>query len=47
LKEKKNIYDRLGFDPHVYEVSALAYRGLARTGQDQTILSQANLEQER
>jgi myosin heavy subunit len=38
LKEKQNIYDRLGFDPHVYEVSALAYRGLARSGQDQTIL---------
>jgi myosin heavy subunit len=32
------MYDRLGFDPHVYEVSALAYRGLARSGQDQTIL---------
>jgi myosin heavy subunit len=38
LKEKQNIYDRLGFDPHVYEVSALAYRGLALSGQDQTIL---------
>jgi myosin heavy subunit len=38
LKEQKNIYDRLGFEPHVYEVSALAYRGLAVTGIDQTIL---------
>jgi myosin-5 len=38
LKEKQNIYDRLGFDPHVYEVSSMAYRGLARTNQDQTIL---------
>ncbi|KAG7353100.1 myosin head motor domain containing protein [Nitzschia inconspicua] len=38
LKEHQSMYDRLGFDPHVYEVSALAYRGLARSGQDQTIL---------
>lgn len=38
MNERQNIYDRLGFDPHVYEVSALAYRGLARSGQDQTIL---------
>ena len=38
MTERKNIYDKLGFDPHVYEVSALAYRGLATTGQDQTIL---------
>jgi myosin heavy subunit len=38
LAEKKSIYDELGFDPHVYEVSSLAYRGLATTGQDQTIL---------
>lgn len=34
----KNNYERLGFEPHVYEVSALAYRGLATTGQDQAIL---------
>ena len=34
----QSLYDKLGFDPHVYEVSALAYRGLATTGQDQTIL---------
>lgn len=32
------MYDRLGFEPHVYEVSSMAYRGLATTGQDQTIL---------
>ena len=38
LKENQNVYDRIGFDPHVYEVSALAYRGLAMTGRDQTIL---------
>jgi myosin heavy subunit len=31
-------YDRLGYEPHVYEVSALAYRGLALERQDQTIL---------
>lgn len=38
MTENQSMYDRLGFDPHVYEVSALAYRGLARSGQDQTIL---------
>lgn len=38
LNEQKKMYDRLGFEPHVYEVSALAYRGLAVTGTDQTIL---------
>ena len=31
-------YDRLGYDPHVYETSCLAYRGLAVDGADQTIL---------
>jgi myosin-5 len=31
-------YDRLGYEPHVYEVSALAYRGLALERHDQTIL---------
>ena len=30
--------ERLGFEPHVYEVSALAYRGLALNREDQTIL---------
>jgi len=30
--------DKLGADPHVYEVSSSAYRGLATGGQDQTIL---------
>jgi myosin heavy subunit len=39
LEERRsNIYDRLGFDPHVYEISSLAYRDLAITGNDQTIL---------
>jgi myosin heavy subunit len=38
INEQKKMYDRLGFEPHVYEVSALAYRGLAVTGTDQTIL---------
>ena len=33
-----SIYDKLGFDPHVYETSCLAYRGLALSGQNQTIL---------
>ena len=36
--EQQNVYDRLGFEPHVYEVSSLAYRGLATEAQDQTIL---------
>lgn len=36
--EKQNLYDKLGFEPHVYEVSSLAYRGLATDRQDQTIL---------
>jgi myosin-5 len=31
-------YEKLGFDPHVYETSCLAYRGLALSGQHQTIL---------
>lgn len=33
-----NIYDRLGFEPHVYEISALAYSGLTFNRKDQTIL---------
>ena len=33
-----SIYDKLGFDPHVYETSCLAYRGLALSRQSQTIL---------
>lgn len=32
------LYDRLGYEPHAYEVSSLAYRGLALDGRDQTIL---------
>jgi myosin heavy subunit len=36
--EQKSLYDRIGLEPHVYEVSSLAYRGLATEGQDQTIL---------
>ena len=31
-------YSTLGFEPHVYEVSSLAYRGLAVDRKDQTIL---------
>jgi myosin-5 len=31
-------FDRLGYEPHVYEVSALAYRGLAQDKKDQVIL---------
>jgi len=31
-------YEQLGHEPHVYEVSALAYRGLVLEGKDQTIL---------
>ncbi|KAL3924380.1 MAG: hypothetical protein SGILL_001080 [Bacillariaceae sp.] len=45
LPETRDLYSRhliwngaLGFEPHAYEVSALSYRGLARTNQDQTIL---------
>eukprot|EP00934_Nitzschia_sp_Nitz4_P009036 Nitzschia sp. Nitz4//scaffold12_size214221//160354//165484//NITZ4_001523-RA/size214221-snap-gene-0.95-mRNA-1//1//CDS//3329535089//9026//frame0 len=38
IAEKQSIYDRLGFEPHVYEVSALTYRGLATTRMDQTIV---------
>lgn len=37
-EQRSNIYDRLGFEPHVYELSSLAYRDLVITGQDQTIL---------
>ncbi len=33
-----SVYDKLGIDPHVYETSCLAYRGLALSGQSQTIL---------
>lgn len=31
-------FDKLGYEPHVYEVSALAYRGLAQDRKDQVIL---------
>jgi myosin heavy subunit len=31
-------FDKLGYEPHIYEVSALAYRGLARDRKDQVIL---------
>jgi len=31
-------YERLGYDPHVYETSCLAYKGLATGKRDQTIL---------
>ncbi|GAX18131.1 hypothetical protein FisN_25Hh113 [Fistulifera solaris] len=31
------VYDRLGYEPHVYEVSALAYRGLVMDKKDQAI----------
>jgi myosin heavy subunit len=34
----KNYYNRLGIEPHVYEVSSSAYRGLAFEQTDQTIL---------
>lgn len=34
----ESMYERLGMDPHVYEVSCLAYRGLASDRQNQTIL---------
>ena len=33
-----SVYDRLGFEPHIYEVSALAYRGMFLHHQNQTIL---------
>ena len=33
-----SMYDKLGFDPHVYETSCLAYRGLALERRNQTIL---------
>lgn len=33
-----SVYDKLGFDPHVYETSCLAYRGLATSRKNQTIL---------
>jgi myosin heavy subunit len=32
------LYDKLGFDPHVYETSCMAYRNLATTQTNQTIL---------
>ena len=38
FSKRKSVYHGLGFDPHVYETSALAYRDLACTRQDQTIL---------
>ena len=31
-------YETLGYDPHVYEISCMAYRGLALSGESQTIL---------
>jgi myosin-5 len=34
----ESFYDRLGHEPHLYEVSASAYRGLSIDRQDQTIL---------
>ena len=37
-KTYKSDYDRLGYDPHVYETSCLAYRGLAIDKRNQTIL---------
>jgi myosin heavy subunit len=33
-----SIYNRLGIEPHLYEVSALAYRGVFLDGKNQTIL---------
>jgi myosin heavy subunit len=36
--EPTTTYDRLGCEPHVYEVSSLAYRGLMSTQTDQTII---------
>ena len=33
-----SLYEKLGFDPHVYESSSLAYRGLAVDQTNQTIL---------
>jgi myosin heavy subunit len=38
LLDYKHHYDRLGIEPHVYEVSSSAYRGLALEQTDQTIL---------
>lgn len=37
-KAYKSEYDRLGYDPHVYETSCLAYRGLAIDKRNQCIL---------
>lgn len=37
-KTYKSEYDRLGYDPHVYETSCLAYRGLAIDKRNQCIL---------
>ena len=37
-KTYKSEYDRLGYDPHVYETSCLAYRGLAMDKRNQCIL---------
>lgn len=34
----ESFYDRLGHEPHIYEVSASAYRGLALEGINQTVL---------
>ena len=33
-----SVYNKLGIEPHVYEVSALAYRGMFLNRKDQTIL---------
>ena len=38
LLDYKNHFDRLGMEPHVYQVSATAFRGLLSDGKDQTIL---------
>ena len=37
-EEFKTCYERLGIEPHVFEVSSLSYRGLSVDGADQTIL---------
>jgi myosin-5 len=38
LEKQPTSCERLGVEPHIYEVSAQAYHGVATTGQDQTIL---------
>ncbi|KAL7561368.1 hypothetical protein ACA910_001472 [Epithemia clementina (nom. ined.)] len=36
--DSSSVYGRLGFEPHVYEVSAMAYRGMFLEQKNQTIL---------